>query len=150
MKRILLTTALALALTGTAAFAQQTQPAAPQDNTATGAPAYHHGHHHHPSPQREAAFIGQKLNLSADQTAKLEPIFANRDQQFQALRQNSQLTPDQRHEQMKAIHESTKQQLATVLSPDQIQQLKEMRHNHRGNGQWKGQPQQPAAPPSGV
>jgi periplasmic protein CpxP/Spy len=139
MKRILLTTALTLALTGTAAFAQQTAP--PQD-TPNGAP---HHHFRHPDPQREAAFISKKLNLSSDQTAKLEPIFANRDQQFHALWQNSSLTPEQRHEQMKAIHQSTEQQLATVLTPDQLQQLKAMHHNHRGGGQWRGQ-QQPQSP----
>jgi periplasmic protein CpxP/Spy len=140
MKRILLTTALSLALTGTAAFAQQT--AAPQD-TPNGAP-HHHFHH---NPQREAAFIGQKLNLNADQTSKLEPIFASRDQQFQALHQNASLTPEQRHEQMKAIHQTTEQQLATVLTPDQLAQLKAMRHNHRGYGPH-GQGQQPQNPPS--
>jgi hypothetical protein len=35
---------------------------------------------------------------------------------------------------MKAIHQSTEQQLATVLSPDQMQQLKAMKHGHRGGG----------------
>ncbi len=133
MKRILLSTALTLALTGTAAFAQQAQPTLPENSPNANAP-YHHGHHA-PNPQKQAEFISKKLNLSADQTAKLTPIFADRDQKFQALMQDQSLTPQQRHEQMKAIHQSTEQQLATVLSPDQLQQLKSMRHNHRGPGQ---------------
>jgi Spy/CpxP family protein refolding chaperone len=68
--------------------------------------------------------------------------------------QDKSLTPDQRHEQMKAIHQNTQQQLATVLTPDQIQQLKAMRHNHHGN--WQRGPNdnnnqgQPATPPSGL
>lgn len=152
MKRILLSTALTLALAGSAAFAQQSQPAPPQDAPAAGPQAFHHGHHHHANPQREADFLSRRLSLSADQTAKLEPIFADRDQKFQALRQDQSLTPQQRHEQMRAIHQSTEQQLATVLSPDQLQQMKAMRHNHRrfnGPNSPNGQ-EQPPAPPSGL
>ena len=131
MKRILLTTALTLVLTGTAAFAQQAQ--LPENSQNANAP-YHHRGHHAPNPQRQAEFISKKLNLSADQTAKLTPIFADRDQKTQALFQDQSLTPQQRHEQMKAIHQSTEQQLATVLTPDQLQQLKTMRHGHRRFG----------------
>jgi len=155
MKRVILSTALTLALCGSAAFAQQTLPAPAQDaqtSQPAGAPGHRH-FGHHPDPQRQAEFLSKKLNLSPDQTAKLQPILADRDQKFQALRQNSSLTPEQRHEQMKAIHESTQQQLASVLSRDQMQQLKSMRHNHRGFGPHgaKGEDQpQGAAAPSGL
>ena len=131
MKRLLLSTALTLALTGTAAFAQQAQPTLPENSSPNATAPHHHGHHA-PNPQRQAEFISKKLNLSADQTAKLTPILADRAQKTQALFQDQSLTPDQRHAQMKAIHENTEQQLATVLSPDQLQQLKSMRHGRRG------------------
>ena len=134
MKRILLSTALTLALTGTAAFAQQTQPTLPENSPNANAP-YHHRGHHAPDPQKQAEFISKKLNLSSDQTAKLTPIFADRAQKTQALFQDQSLTPDQRHAQMKAIHQNTEQQLATVLTPDQLQQLKSMRHGHHGHEQ---------------
>ena len=134
MKRILLSTALTLALTGTAAFAQQAQPTLPENSTPNANAPYHHQHRHAPNPQKQAEMISKKLNLSADQTAKLTPILTDRAQKFQALMQDQSLTPDQRHAQMKAIHESTEQQLATVLSPDQLQQLKSMKHGHRGFG----------------
>jgi hypothetical protein len=151
MKRLLLSTALSLALTGTAAFAQQAQPTLPENSTPNAtAPHHHRGGHHAPNPQRQAEFLSKKLNLSADQTAKLTPIFADRAQKTQALFQDQSLTPDQRHAQMKSIHENTEQQLATVLSPDQLQQLKSMRHGRRGwgprgpNGN-QAQPQNPNA-----
>jgi periplasmic protein CpxP/Spy len=146
MKRLLLSTALTLALTGTAAFAQQAQPTLPENSTPNANAPYHHQHHHAPNPQKQAEMISKKLNLSADQTAKLTPIFADRDQKFQALFQDQSLTPDQRHAQMKAIHENTEQQLATVLSPDQLQQLKSMRHGHRGGWGQRG-PNNNQAPP---
>lgn len=138
MKRLLLSTALSLALTGTAAFAQQAQPTLPENSSPNANAPYHHQHHHAPNPQRQAEMISKKLNLSADQTAKLTPILTDRAQKFQALMQDQSLTPDQRHAQMKAIHESTEQQLATVLTPDQMQQLKSMKHGHRGNWGQRG------------
>ena len=149
MKRILLTTALTLALTGTAAFAQQAQQTLPENSPNANAPYRHHGHHA-PNPQRQAEMISKKLNLSADQTAKLTPIFADQDQKTQALFQDQSLSPQQRHEQMRAIHQSTEQQLATVLSPDQLQQLKAMRHNHRGHGPNGDNNQAPSTAPSGL
>jgi transposase len=162
MKRMILSTALALSLTGAAAFAQQTQPATPQTDTQNNtqadpgaAPMHHHRGHHRADPQHQAEFLSKKLNLSPDQTAKLQPILADRQQKFDALRQNSSLTPDQRHEQMKAIHQSTQQQLASVLSPDQLEQLKSMRHGRRGGFGPHGhdapeaQPQ-PSASPTGL
>jgi Spy/CpxP family protein refolding chaperone len=151
MKRLLLSTALSLALAGTAAFAQQ--PTTPQD-APPPANAPMHQHHRHPNPQRQAARLSKQLNLTADQTARLQPIFAERDQKFQALMQDSSLTPDQRHEQMHSIQQSTRQQLASVLSPDQLQQMKTLRHNHRRfNGpNQPGQPNQgqPPASPTGL
>ena len=132
MKRLLLSTALTLALTGTAAFAQQAQPTLPQSSTPNA--AGHHRGHHKPNPQQQAEFISKKLNLSADQTAKLTPIFAESDQKRQALFQDQSITVGQMREQMKSIHQNTEQQLATVLSPDQLQQLKSMKHGHRGFG----------------
>ncbi|HEX4156184.1 MAG TPA: hypothetical protein VHY48_11275 [Acidobacteriaceae bacterium] len=161
MKRILLTSALALALTGSMALvaqqpaqqpAQQTQPTPPQDAPVAGAPAYHRHGHHHANPQRQAAMLAKRLNLTQDQEAKLEPIFASRDQQFRALVQDQSLTPQQRHQQMRSIHQSTEQQLAGVLTPDQLQQMKAMRHNHRRfngpNGpSGQAQPDQQAPPP---
>jgi periplasmic protein CpxP/Spy len=149
MKRLLLSTALTLALTGAAAFAQQAQPTLPENSPNANAPYHKHGHHR-PNPQQQAEFLSKKLNLSADQTAKLTPIFTDREQKTQALFQDQSLTPDQRHTQMKAIHQNTEQQLATVLTPDQLQQLKSMKHGHRGgwqhgpNGNGQPQPQAPS------
>lgn len=150
MKRILLTTALSVALAGTAALAQQAQPTLPEAGQ-NGAAPYHH--HHGPNPQRQAERLSKQLNLSADQTAKVTPILADRDQKFQALMQDQTLTPEQRHQQMRAIHQSTEQQLAGVLTPDQLQQMKAMRHNHRrfnGPNSPNGENQQPPTPPTGL
>ena len=125
MNRFILSTSLALALSGTLALAQQ------PDAAPTQVPA-EDPHHHAHNPQREAARLSKKLNLSPDQTAKLEPILADRDQKLATLNNNNAaVSPLVMRQQMKAIHQQTMQQLATVLSPDQIQQMK-ARHHGRG------------------
>jgi protein CpxP len=133
MNRLLLSTSLALALSGSLAVAQQ-QDAAP-------APAAKH-HHHTQNPQREAAKISKKLNLSADQTAKLEPILADRDNKIAALKKDTTTSPQIIKRQMKAIHQQTREQLATILTSEQLQQLHNMHHGH-GRGQ-----QQQSTPPT--
>jgi Spy/CpxP family protein refolding chaperone len=139
MNRLLLSTSLALALSGSLAFAQQ------QD----AAPAPTAKHHHAHNPQREAAKLSKKLNLSPDQTAKLEPILADRDSKIATLTNDKTISPVVMKQQMRAIHQQTRQQLAAVLTPDQLQQLKS---RHPGQGapaqappQTQSQPNPPSA-----
>ena len=154
MNRTLLNSALAITLATTVAFAQQStpQPTQPSGDATAQQPAGqygHHGRHGKMDPQKAAQRLGKRLNLSADQTAKLEPIFASQQQKMAALRSNTSLTEDQRREQARAIMKDTHTQLATVLTPDQMQQLKSMRHNFRGGKRQQPQ-QQPdsTTPPS--
>ena len=119
MKRLLLSTSLALALSSTLALAQQTEPPAPATK-----------HHHAHNPQRETARLTKKLNLSADQSAKLEPILADRDRKIAALTSDTTISPMIMKQQMHSIHQETRQQLATILTPDQLQQIKSRHHGH--------------------
>ena len=137
MKHFFLSASLALALTATLALAQSA-PASPDATPQKGYQRYNHA----PDPHRAAERIGQRLGLSADQTAKLEPIFADSQKKIAALRSDTTLSQDQRRQQFRIIHESMKTQLAGVLTPEQMQQLSQMRH-HRGHGQ-----QQQSAPPT--
>lgn len=145
MKRILIHSTLVLTLAATAAFAQQTAPApADTQNNAAQQPAGRHVHHVFDA-HKAAQHMRKKLGLSDDQTSKLEPILTDRQQKMAALRANTSLTPDQRREQMRAIHKDTQTQLSGVLTPDQMQQLRSM---HRGpHGKQQGQPEA-TMPPS--
>jgi Spy/CpxP family protein refolding chaperone len=134
MNRVLLSTSLALALSGGLAFAQQLDPA----------PAPAAKHHHTHNAQREAAKISKKLNLSSDQTAKLEPILADRDSKIAALKNDTTISPVVMKQQMKVIHQQTRQQLATILTPDQLQQLHNLRH-----GRAQRQQSAPTTPQAG-
>ncbi len=139
MKHFAVATSLALSLSFGAAFAQQTQttPDAQVPQTTQG-----EHHHHAPNPQKQAEHLSRKLNLTPDQTAKIEPILASRDQQMQALWQNGQLAPQDRHQQMRTINEQAEQQMSGVLSPDQMAQLKAMRHHGHHGHDGEAQPNQ--------
>lgn len=94
----------------------------------------HHGHHRL-DPQQQAEMISRKLNLTPDQTSKIEPILASRDQQMEALHHNTQLAPADRHAQMKTINQGAEQQMSAILSPEQMAQLKAMHRHHMHHGQ---------------
>ena len=146
MKRLIFPAALLVAILGVAASAQQPAPAttAPSaDAQQTPAPIERE---HTPNPRHEAKHLAKALNLTPDQESKLEPILADRDQKITALKANTSLDPKDLHRQMKAIHEATEQQLSTVLTPDQMQQMKSMHHGPHGNNQNEQAP--PATPPS--
>ncbi|HTF70752.1 MAG TPA: hypothetical protein VK638_49585 [Edaphobacter sp.] len=149
MKRFLLTSALALTLTAPVAFSQQAAQPPSNDATTAQQPADQSGrrHHHNFDPQKAAQHIGKRLGLSADQTAKLEPILATQQQKVASLRSDTSLTPDQRREQFRAIHKDTQTELATVLTPDQLQQLQSMRRSH-GRRQQQQQPDSTTPPPA--
>jgi protein CpxP len=139
MNRLLLSTSLALALSGSLVFAQQTAAPAPAAKST-----------HANNPQRETARLTKKLNLSADQSAKLEPILANRDQKIAALKSDTTITPMIAQKQMHAIRQQTMQQLATVLTPDQMQQMKSLHHGHGAPAQTPPQSQPQTNPQAGL
>lgn len=140
MYRAYLPKALALTVLAagiTFAGAQQTQPAPDAAVPQTSAPM--HGHHM-ADPQHQAKRLSKELNLTPDQTSKVEPILADRDQKMQALWTNSALAPADRRQQMKTIQQDTEQQMAGVLTPDQLTQLKAMRHHGHHGMHDQGQP----------
>ncbi len=140
MKHIVIATSLALSLSFGAAFAQQTAPSSPDAST-QAAPGGGY-HHHTPNPQKQAEHLARQLNLTPDQTARIEPILASRDQQVEALRANQQLTPQDRHQQMRSINEQAQQGMNGVLTPDQMAQLKAMRHHGHQGGNGDAQASQ--------
>jgi Spy/CpxP family protein refolding chaperone len=76
----------------------------------------------------------QALNLTAEQKTQLQPIFQSTRQQMQALRADTSLTPEQKHEKMQQIRQNQMTQMKSILTPEQQQQMQQMRgrHSHRG------------------
>ena len=129
MQRLVLVATLALASIGSAAVAQQQTAPDPQN-----VQALQHRHRMH-DPHKQAMMMSKRLNLSPDQTAKLEPILVARKQKMDALKADTSLAPNARKVQFRSIHEETKQQLAGVLTQNQLEQMRAMRHHHGQHGQ---------------
>ena len=142
MNRALFSAVLTLVLTGSLAVAQQSSPSqsAPSDSTQ---PAAGQGHHHRANAHREALMLSRRLNLTPDQTARLEPILADRDQKMSSLHTDTSLAPEAKRSQMQSIRLDTKQQLSNVLTPEQMEKMQSMHRRHGGH-------EQTPATPSGV
>lgn len=80
--------------------------------------------------------FAQALNLTPEQQADLKSIRENERQQFQAIKNDSSLTQDQKKAKFKEIRKSSHEQMMAKLTPDQQQKFKEMRKGHRGH--WHG------------
>jgi protein CpxP len=130
--------ALGLALAGTS-LAQA------QDSTS---PAPPHQGPHAPNPQQQLARLTKQLQLSADQQAKIGPILQSRDQQIQALRADTSLSPpDRRAKMMSIVQDSTKQvdALLTDAQRDQWKAMREKALEHQQERRSQGVPSSPAS-----
>jgi hypothetical protein len=67
------------------------------------------------------------LGLTDAQQAQIKPILVSTQSQMKAIFQNTSLTADQKHAQMKTLLDSTANQIETYLTPDQVSQLESLR-----------------------
>jgi Spy/CpxP family protein refolding chaperone len=121
-----------LFLFGTLTFAQETAPpqnTAPAQTPPASAPSGKHQMHRDPAAMR-LQMMSQRLNLTADQKAKIQPILQNEIQQARSIHQNASLTPDQQKAQMQQIHQAARDQVKQILTPEQVAQM--------GKGPGKG------------
>lgn len=86
--------------------------------------------------------IAQRLNLTDDQKPKVKAIFDEQRQKMRDLRNNQDLSRDDRMAQMQTIRKDTDAKLKDVLTADQFKQWQEMESKMRGprNGPPGGPP----------
>ena len=99
-----------------------------QTNAATQTPTQSHESMGMASPDAHLQMLSEKLNLTADQKAKLKPILEDQAQQMKAVRDDTSLTQEQKTAKKKAIHETTNEQINAVLTSEQQEKFKEMKH----------------------
>ena len=75
--------------------------------------------------------IAQKLNLTDAQKQQFQQINRDMRKQGMAIRQDSSLTEDQKKEKFLALRKQAHQQMFGVLTPEQKEQLKQMREQHK-------------------
>jgi periplasmic protein CpxP/Spy len=93
-----------------------------------------HGEH----AQSHLDWLSQQLNLTDDQKTKLQPIFKDEERQISAVRNDSSLTQDQKHEKYKQIHEANRPQIEAVLTPEQRQKLAQIKAEHAAHSEKHG------------
>ena len=76
-----------------------------------------------------------RLNLTADEQAKVKPIIEDEMQQMAALRS---MAPEDRRAKMMALREETMSNMQAVLTPDQFTQYQQMAPRGRRPGMGPG------------
>jgi protein CpxP len=121
--------AMLAGVSGTTLLAQdQSQPAAGQTSAASSAPTQPR---HAVNPRHQAKKMARKLGLTADQESKLEPIFADRAQQMQAVRADSTLSPQDMRVRVRSIRQDSEAKMEALLTDTQKQQWEQMKASHK-------------------
>jgi hypothetical protein len=76
---------------------------------------------------QKAEQVAKQLNLTPDQELKLMPILKAEAPKVKAIKDNTSLSPMQKMEQLKAVHDQTDPQVKSILTPDQYQTLQGIR-----------------------
>jgi periplasmic protein CpxP/Spy len=124
-------------LAGSAALAQDQAQPAPAVNSMPAAQTPSAPTHKAPDPQRQTRRMAKKLGLTADQQAKIEPIFADRDQQVASLRANTTLAPKDIKVQIHGVMRDSDSKIMALLSDTQKQQYEQLKQDRRAKKQQR-------------
>ena len=71
--------------------------------------------------------MAQQLNLTDQQKTQIQGFTQAERQQAQSIKQDTSLTPEQKRDKFQQLRPSTHQQVLGVLTPEQQQQMKQLR-----------------------
>ena len=83
--------------------------------------------------ERQLQRMGERLNLTDDQKARIRPILQNRNKQLEDLRAKSSLPQGMARAKAREIRRSARQQVDQILTPEQIEKQKAIRRGVRQN-----------------
>ena len=81
----------------------------------------------------KAQKISQALNLSSQQQSQVTPMLENEEPQVQGIKNDTNLSPDQKQARIKKVYEQTDKLMKPILSPDQWKQWAQYRKNELSN-----------------
>jgi Spy/CpxP family protein refolding chaperone len=84
------------------------------------------------NPRGEGRMGHPDLNLTAEQKAQLQTMRQSQREQIMALRNDKNLSQEQRMAKVRAIREGSRQQLMGILTPQQQERIKTVRAEGRG------------------
>jgi Spy/CpxP family protein refolding chaperone len=122
---------LALTLGGlvyaaTPAVVAQDAPSSDQQTAPTGTPPQRGRGHARFDPDRRANMLSQKLNLNADQKAKITDIFKSEQTEMQKIHADASVAQGDRRSKMMDLDKSSNDQVRALLNPDQQKKFDEM------------------------
>ncbi|HEY5391145.1 MAG TPA: hypothetical protein VIJ57_03435 [Hanamia sp.] len=79
-----------------------------------------------------------ELNLSQDQKTQIKSLHQENKQQRDAIKNDASLTPDQKKQKMKELHQSQSDKMNSILTPDQQAKRKQMIAERKQNRQTNG------------
>jgi hypothetical protein len=144
LKHSLLALTLAGLIYAVPAVAQNTAPNATPDQQSPSADQHHGQRGMMMDPAKRTEHVTKKLNLTADQQAKVLEIFKTEQSQMEALHNDSSLSRPDRRSKMMGIHKSSDDQVRTLLDSTQQKKWDEMQANRDQRMQGHhhgGQPQ---------
>ncbi len=122
-----------------------TPPSSPAQNDVPPSPPG--GGPHRGGFEHRVEMLQRALSLTPDQTTQVKAILGAERSKMEALRSNTSLAGEDRHNQMMAVHQDTTTRMHTVLTADQATKYDSlearMREHRPGNGE--GPPPPPSA-----
>jgi len=136
-------------LASVGAMAQQEPPAHSNSSDEGAPPSGEAGRDS--SVQGRMQNLSRQLNLTDAQKEKIRPLVKHEMERIKEVRSNSSLTQGEARRRIRRIRNSTNQQIAELLTPDQKKQLEEIREEHRAAGAPQGGQRGPngSEPPAG-
>ncbi|MGE5324621.1 MAG: hypothetical protein ACM3SW_17275 [Actinomycetota bacterium] len=141
MKQIRQVILFAVCMLAVGLWAQQSQPTQTDEH-------HHHmgmgqgqgmGHGHGMmNVDEHLQMLSQKLNLTDDQKAKIRPILEQHLQDRDAIMKDQSLSPEQRHEKMKASMDAAHAKIDPILNDAQKKELAQMMQDMHGKGRGMG------------
>jgi Spy/CpxP family protein refolding chaperone len=83
----------------------------------------------------------KELNLTPDQTVKWKAVQTNFLNEAKAIRDNAQLSPDERKTQITALRATLKTKIAAILTPEQLTKLQSLQAKQGNRPHPAGTPQ---------
>jgi Spy/CpxP family protein refolding chaperone len=77
--------------------------------------------------------LATELNLTAEQENQIKPVLQDEFKQLKSVSYDASLTAEQKKTRATGIHDSTKSQINSFLTPDQQKKLAEMREKRKEN-----------------
>ncbi len=92
------------------------------------------------SPEEQVKAMKESLKITDEQAEKLKPVFAKVQEKQKALRDDTNLSQEDRRSKMREIYAGVGEELKPILTPEQLAKWKEEREKRRaerakGSGQ---------------